>query len=53
MGVTLFRDTAPKSFGLFDRALGSMFRLTGGETWIDELVFINPDDGPEYRWIDG
>jgi hypothetical protein len=45
MGVTLFRDTAPHSFGLFDRALSSMFRLTGGETWIDELVVINPDDG--------
>ncbi len=47
MGVALFRDSAPKSFGLFDRALGSMFRLTAGETWVDELVFINPDDGAE------
>jgi hypothetical protein len=30
MGVTMFRDVAPDSFGLFDRALGSMFRLTAG-----------------------
>jgi hypothetical protein len=45
MGVTLFRDTAPQSFGLFDRALSSMFRLTAGETWVDELVLLDPDEG--------
>jgi hypothetical protein len=89
MGVTMFRDVAPEGFGLFDRALGSMFRLTAGmtfplfcfvlsqthlcgsfllietfeviyptpapiwlwqllwtgETWLDELVFLNTEDG--------
>ena len=45
MGVALFRDAAPRSFGLFDRALSSMFRLTAGETWVDELVLLDPDQG--------
>ncbi len=45
MGVALFRDSAPMSFGLFDRALSSMFRLTAGETWLDELVLLDPDQG--------
>ena len=45
MGVTLFRDAAPKGFGLFDRALISMFRLTAGDTWLDELNLFDPDDG--------
>jgi hypothetical protein len=45
MGVALFRDQAPRSFGLFDRALSSMFRLTAGETWLDELVLLDPDQG--------
>jgi hypothetical protein len=30
MGVSMFREVAPEGFGLFDRALGSMFRLTAG-----------------------
>jgi hypothetical protein len=41
----LFRDYAPLSFGSFDRALSSMIRLTAGETWIDELIRIDPDTG--------
>jgi hypothetical protein len=43
MGVSLFRSYAPRSFGSFDRALTSMFRLTAGETWIDELVLLDPN----------
>jgi hypothetical protein len=45
MGVSLFRSYAPLSFGSFDRALSSMFRLTAGETWIDELVPLDPETG--------
>jgi hypothetical protein len=45
MGVSLFRGYAPVSFGSFDRALSSMFRLTAGETWIDELVLLDPETG--------
>ena len=45
MGVALFRDAAPRSFGLFDRALSSMFRLTAGETWVDELELLDPVRG--------
>jgi hypothetical protein len=45
MGVSLFRSYAPVSFGSFDRALSSMFRLTAGETWIDELVLLDPETG--------
>ena len=43
MGVALFKDSAPRSFGLFDWALSSMFRLTAGETWVDELELLDPD----------
>jgi hypothetical protein len=45
MGVSLFRNYAPQTFGSFDRALSSMFRLTAGETWIDGLVPIDPETG--------
>ena len=45
MGVALFREESPACFGSFYRALTSMFRLTAGETWLDELVAFNPDDG--------
>ncbi len=45
MGVALFREESPTCFGSFYRALTSMFRLTAGETWLDELVAFNPDDG--------
>jgi hypothetical protein len=45
MGVSLFRDESPACFGSFSRALTSMFRLTAGETWLDDLVAFDPDDG--------
>jgi hypothetical protein len=48
MGVTLYRDIAPGGFGTFDRALGSMFRLTAGETWLDGLAAADPDTGAVY-----
>ncbi len=48
MGVSIFRDVAPKCFGSFDRALSSMIRLTAGETWLDELVLLDTDTGELY-----
>ena len=48
MGVSIFRDVAPKCFGSFDRALSSMVRLTAGETWLDELVLLDTDTGELY-----
>ncbi len=45
MGVSLFREQSPACFGSFSRALTSMFRLTAGETWLDELVAFSADDG--------
>ena len=45
MGVSLFRDEAPACFGSFSRALTSMFRLTAGETWLDDLAAVDHDNG--------
>jgi hypothetical protein len=45
MGVSLFHDTAPEGFSTFSHAMASMFRLTGGETWLDCLQQYNPDTG--------
>ena len=43
MGVSLFHDTAPEGFATFSHAMGSMFRLTGGDTWLDCLDQLGPD----------
>ena len=48
LGVALFKEQAPNSFGRFNRAFVSMFRIAGGETWIDGLPFL--DDSGDIYW---
>ena len=48
MGVTLFRETAPESFGNFVRGLSIMFRLTAGDTWVDGLDAYDENGRPNY-----
>ena len=45
MGVTFFSDIAPTAFGKFDRAFLTMFCITAGDTWVDEIPRVDPDDG--------
>jgi hypothetical protein len=45
MGVTFFSDIAPSAFGKFDRAFLTMFCITAGDTWVEEIPRVNPDDG--------
>jgi hypothetical protein len=51
LGVALFKEEAPTSFERFNRAFVSMFRMAGGETWIDGLPFV--DDRGDIRWKSG
>ena len=44
MGVTFFSDDAPLAFGAFDRAFITMFCITAGDTWVDEIPRISLDD---------
>ena len=48
MGVTLFRETAPNNFDNFFRGLSTMFRLTAGETWVDELAAADENGNPNF-----
>ena len=41
LGVALFKEMAPSSFGRFNRAFVSMFRIAAGETWIEELPILD------------
>ncbi len=39
--MALFKETAPSSFGRFNRAFVSMFRIAAGETWIEDLPILD------------
>lgn len=41
IGVTFFAESAPFEMGNFSRAVVTLFRIAGGETWIGEP----PDEG--------
>ena len=40
LGVSLFSDSSPDTFGKFNRAFITMFRLTAGETWVDAVPAV-------------
>jgi hypothetical protein len=44
LGVTFFGDAAPDSFGAFDRAFITMFRVAAGEPWPWEQLPAKADD---------
>jgi hypothetical protein len=37
LGVSLFAGTAPDKFGKFDRSVTTLFRIAGGDTWVDGM----------------
>jgi hypothetical protein len=46
--VALFKDLVPVSFGRFNLAFISMFRIAAGETWVDGLPLI--DELGDLHW---
>jgi hypothetical protein len=38
--VSLYSEISPETFGKFNRAFVTMFRLTAGETWIDTVPAV-------------
>jgi hypothetical protein len=45
LGVSLFSAQAPNAFGKFNRAFMTMFKITAGDTWVDEMPFIDETGG--------
>ena len=45
LGVTFFGDASPDSFGAFDLAFITMFRVAGGEPWPWETLPAKESDG--------
>ena len=43
MGVTVFSRTAPQTFGDFGLAFLTLFYVTGGDPWPEELPKYNED----------
>ena len=43
VGVVLFSSVAPDNFAVFDRAFLTLFYVTGGDPWPDELPKFNED----------
>ena len=39
-GVNVFGEMAPESFGNLSRAVITMFRISAGETWVDEIPIV-------------
>jgi hypothetical protein len=52
LGVNLLSETSPASFGKFDRAVATMFRIAAGETWVDGLEVYNEELGT-VNWLVG
>ena len=51
IAVTLFGDVAPEHFGVFDVALLTLFYVTAGEPWPEDLP-VHHEDGSA-NWIAG
>jgi hypothetical protein len=45
IGVSFFEERAPDSFGKLDRAVASLFRIAGGDTWIDNMDVLDKESG--------
>jgi hypothetical protein len=43
LGVNIFAKTAPDTFGKFDRAVSTLFRIAGGDTWVDGMDVLNAE----------
>ncbi len=51
LGVALFKELVPNSFGRFNLAFVAMFRVAAGETWIEGLPLI--DEVGDINWRAG
>ncbi len=51
LGVALFKEVVPSSFGRFNLAFIAMFRIAAGETWIDGLPLV--DEVGDINWRGG
>ena len=51
LGVTLFSEIAPLSFGNLSVAFIELFRITAGETWVDEVPQV--DEEGNVQWALG
>ena len=51
IAVAIFGQEAPDYFGVFDVAFLTLFYVTAGEPWPDELQRLNPDGSA--NWITG
>ncbi len=47
--MSLFSDSAPDQFGMFNRAFVTLFRIAAGDTWIDSLPTLGPDGNLEWK----
>ena len=45
LGTTVFGNDAPNDFGRFDQAVVTLFRVTAGLGWIDQVLPIKFGDG--------
>ena len=45
MGVTCWGGDAPEKFGVFDRAVLSLFMMSWGNEWPKEAVPLQTEDG--------
>jgi hypothetical protein len=43
--VSLFGQQDPYAFGKFNRAFMTMFKITAGDTWVDEMPFVDETGG--------
>ena len=45
LGVSLFAEKAPGTFGKFDRSVSTLFRIAGGDTWVDGMDVLDAESG--------
>jgi hypothetical protein len=45
LGTTIFGNDAPNDFGRFDQAVVTLFRVTAGMGWIDQILPIKNANG--------
>jgi hypothetical protein len=47
--VALYKELLPDTFGKFNLAFVSMFRIAAGETWVDSMQLI--DESGDLNWM--
>ncbi len=47
--MALYKELLPGTFGKFNLAFVSMFRIAAGETWVDNMQLI--DESGDLNWM--